>query len=407
MSQVAKGAPLRVVTFVKTQIDPRTRRFAPDRILGSLCVCILFGILAAGLWPFHRPRNDVTWLRNTDGVKLGDYGTLLSSSTFDRYDSEGQAPCSLEIWLRPYETEVTGTLLTFHHPTENIQTFSLRQDGPDLELKVERRDAQHRTISSRIFVNNVFREGEPAFLTIASGEQGTIVYRNGFSIKTSRWFRMSGVDLTGQLVVGTSPFENDSWSGQLRGLAIYKQELTPREVLRHFYTLTTKGRYTVENERAAALYLFDEHSGNVVHDHGASRVDLYIPEKYTILHEKLLEPAWKEFTLRWGYWKSALINVGGFIPLGFFFCAFLSLTKPFNRAAAMTIVLGFSVSLTIEVLQSFLPTRDSGTTDLITNTLGTGLGVMLFRWKPSLLTETLKRLPLIAGIGWVDDLCGS
>jgi hypothetical protein len=393
MSQVAKGSRPRVVTFVKTQVYARARRFAPDRILGSLCVCILFGMLVAGLWPFHRPRNDVTWLRNTDGVKIGDYGTLLSSSTFDRYDSEGQAPCSLEIWLQPYETNVTGTLLALHYPAQNIQTFSLRQDGPDLELNVERRDAQHRTISSRTFVNNVFRKGEPAFLTIASGEQGTIVYRNGVSIKTSPWFRMSSVDLTGQLVVGTSPFENDSWSGQLRGLAIYKQELTPAEVLRHYYTLATKGRYPVENERAAALYLFDEHSGNVVHDHGTSRVDLYIPEKYTILHEKLLEPAWREFDLRWGYWKRALINVFGFIPFGFFFCAYLSLTKPLNRAAVATVGLGLIVSLTIEVLQAYLPTRDSGTTDLITNTLGTALGVMLYRWKPSLLTETLNRIP--------------
>ena len=396
MSQVAKGSPPRVVTFVKTQVYARARRFAPDRILGSLCVCILFGMLVAGLWPFHQPRNDVTWLRNTDGVKIGDYGTLLSSSTFDRYDSEGQAPCSLEIWLQPYETNVTGTLLALHYPAENIQTFSLRQDGPDLELKVERRDAQHRTITSGILVDNVFHKGEPAFLTIASGEQGTIVYRNGVSIKTAPWFRMSSVDLTGQLVVGTSPFKNDSWSGQLRGLAIYKQELTREEVLRHYYTLATKGRYTVENEQAAALYLFDEHSGNVVHDHGTSRVDLYIPEKYTILHEKLLEPAWREFDLRWGYWKRALINVFGFVPFGFFFCAYLSLTKPLNRAAVATVGLGLTVSLTIEVLQAYLPTRDSGTTDLITNTLGTALGVMLYRWKPSLFTETLNRIPFTA-----------
>jgi hypothetical protein len=159
MSQVAKGSPPRVVTFVKTQIYARARRFVPDRILGSLCVCILFGMLVAGLWPFHQPRNDVTWLRNTDGVKIGDYGTLLSSSTFDRYDSEGQAPCSLEIWLQPYETNVTGTLLALHYPAENIQTFSLRQDGPDLELLLERRDAQHRTITSGILVDNVFRKG--------------------------------------------------------------------------------------------------------------------------------------------------------------------------------------------------------------------------------------------------------
>ncbi len=104
----------------------------------------------------------------------------------------------------------------------------------------------------------------------------------------------------------------------------------------------------------------------------------------------------EEFNRRWSYWKNVGINIGGFIPLGFFFCAYLTLAGKITRPALVTVFLGAAVSVTIEVLQAYLPTRDSGMTDIITNTLGTCLGVILYRWKAAFLMKIIRRLRSVA-----------
>jgi glycopeptide antibiotics resistance protein len=95
------------------------------------------------------------------------------------------------------------------------------------------------------------------------------------------------------------------------------------------------------------------------------------------VHQILLESAWQEFHKQRNYLKNVFINVAGFVPLGFFLHAYFSLIRRIRYAALATVMVGATVSLTIEVLQAYLPTRDSGTTDLITNTLGTCIGAAL------------------------------
>jgi VanZ family protein len=348
------------------------------RLPGLICVLVLCGILAAGLEPFHRPRNAVTWLGNENGLRFGNYGIIVSSGTFPVAAPDDEQSCSLEIWLQPGHTSASNTLLAFYTP-ENAPQFSLHQYRANLALRREMQSDQRRT--EAIGIEGVFRQVKPVFVSVTSGSQKTSVYVDGTLAESFPHFQV-GKDCKGQLIVGTSPIRNDRWSGQLRGLAIYRQELTPAEVVQHYVTWTTQGRPVLSgNEHAMAIYLFDERAGNVVHNAVARGIDLRIPERYSLLHQVFLESPWKEFRAVRNYWIDLLVNIGGFIPFGFFFCAYWSFVRPIKHAALTTVVLGFAVSLTIEVLQSYLPTRASGTTDLITNTLGTILGVRLYALK--------------------------
>jgi hypothetical protein len=371
--------------------DPRSSA-SKLKILGVLCILVLCGILVAGLWPFHAPINDVTWLQNADGVDFGSHGTLVSIKAF-RLSSGDEPFCSLEVSLQPRLDDL-GTIFAFFTPESGIQ-FSLDQFGADMALqnRSQNPNSHARGARSGVYVRDVFLQREPLLIAIASGVAGTSIYVDGVLLGAIPQFRLSTADCSGQLVLGTSPVVNRSWSGQLRELAIYNKELTATEASRHFENWTAKKRFDVgQDEHVAALYLFNEHEGRTVHDSSGSEINLAIPERFFIMQEKFLEPPWQEFHNDWGYWKNVLINIGGFVPLGFLFYAYLVMSKRSGLPAVTTVILGAAVSLTIEVLQAYLPTRDSGMTDIITNTLGSGVGVMLYRWKAGLVMDTFHRI---------------
>jgi VanZ family protein len=349
------------------------------KLLGVACGLVLGGILVAALWPFHAPRNQVAWFAGGNGLQIGRRGTILSSGKFKAENAPADAPCSLEIWFEPGLTAASGTLFAFYAP-ENPRQFSLHQSLADLALRSDIRDGHYRTLTKRLYVEDIFRQGKPLFVTVTSKGGRTSVYIDGALARTIAKFPLSSQDFDGELVIANLPRVDNSWSGLLRGLAFYDQEITPAQVFHHYETWIRKGQPDVsENERAVALYLFDERTGRVIHNRVASGTDLYIPDRYVVLDQALLSPFWEAFHPTWSYWQDVLVNIAGFVPFGFLFCAYLSLAGRIKRPALVTILLGFTLTLTIESLQVFLPTRDSDSTDVITNTLGTCFGVWLYR----------------------------
>ncbi len=280
--------------------------------------------------------------------------------------------------MAPALTWDTGALIAFYDPLTGRQ-FSLRQHYTDLVLQRETGDPHHQSGLVEMKVNNVFRKKQ-ALITVTSDRTETAVYIDGQLATRSLWFGLSADDLTGKLIVATTALQSHSWSGQVRGLALYRSKLSPEQVAQHFQDWMQNGSPTnTDDEHALAVYLFDERAGNVIHNRVTSGVDLYIPERYLVVHQILLESAWQEFHKQRNYLKNVFINVAGFVPLGFLLHAYFTSVRRIRYAALATVMVGATVSLTIEVLQAYLPTRDSGMTDVITNTLGTCIGAVLCR----------------------------
>ena len=100
------------------------------RIAGGFCVGALCCILIAGLWPFGHPPNDVTWLANQPGVRLGKRATILSSKPLPGLKSPA---CSVEMWLRPRLNDASSTALDFSG-SNGIHGLSIHQSWTDLRL---------------------------------------------------------------------------------------------------------------------------------------------------------------------------------------------------------------------------------------------------------------------------------
>jgi len=289
-------------------------------------------------------------------------------------------------------------LLALYRPERHL-VLGLRQSLTDVELRAEVENDRGTATKAHFYVDDAFgqalRQKRPVFITVTSGRPGTTVYLDGAPAKVAPRFRIPEGAFAGRLIVGDSPRQPDSFRGKIRGLAIYEVELNRAQVARHYQTWMETGRPEIaEDERTIGLYLFDEHAGNSIHSHTAASEDLNIPDTYAVVDKIALEPFWKEFDLSGSYWRGNVKNIVGFLPAGFCFYAYLVIARSTKRAMLAAVVLGALVSLTIEILQAFLPTRDSGTTDLITNTLGTYMGALCYRHVYPVVVE---RIPWL---GW-------
>jgi VanZ family protein len=309
-----------------------------------------------------------------DGIHFVRYGTAVSRSALN-FPSSPSGALTIELLLRPHTPWTRGTPLAFYNPSSGT-SFEIHQVYADLLLVSVLHDRRSEIPSTSLRLPDIFLKPE-FLLTIASNGQHTFVYVNGQFVATTSNLALSRADLSGQVILGNSPVRNHQWAGSVEALAVYGEFFNP-EIIRSRSAEWMSGvtPQVKAPDMPVALYLFREREGRVIHDAGASGADLDIPAKYETMDQIRFETPASE-RQDGNYKDDAIFNVFGFVPLGLIAALFFTRFLRRVPAAVCAIATGFTVSLAIEYLQSFLPTRFSGTTDLITNTLGTALGVLI------------------------------
>jgi len=355
--------------------------------LVGLSVAIVFGILIFGLRPNgFNFSNGVNWIKYQHGIRFSKYGIAYTNPFFEWTEDNISKPnCfSIEIALRPvgYRTKGTNFILALHDGRDRNQLLMWQYHSRIILMNGD--DYDHKRRTKRIAVNIASPFPTTRFITITTGQDGTEVYVDGqfVSRKKDLTLKIPNGSKT-RLLLGNSVYGKQPWHGDIYGLAFYGYTLAARDTAFHFDRWVQAQDFSfAKKEKPFVLYVFDEKVGERAFDHAGGSNHLKIPSRFHILEKKILSPIRTTSRFTRIIIRDIIINLAGFIPFGFFLTATLiKLGGAFEKHDILiSVSFCFAVSLIIEILQAWIPSRHSEMLDLILNTFGALIGAIMYRF---------------------------
>jgi hypothetical protein len=347
-----------------------------------LLIALLVGILFFGLRPKDfKFENGVAWLKENPGVRFSDNGLafaqpFLKQADVDAFSGNG---FSIEFSFKStdHKSGGFGFVLSIHDGSDRDQllvgqwkSYIIVMNGDDYKRK-----------DPRISVDTAFQKDKPIFMTITTGKQGTHIYIDGQIAKSDSklklWLPPGGKP---RLTLGNSVYGNNSWEGEIHGLALYGHAVNDDEAAAHFDRWSKEKSFAfAKTYRPSLLYTFEEGEGTHVPDLSGNDVHLQMPRKMPVLQKRFLEVPWHNLELNSSLYMDLVVNLIGFIPLGLVLAVVLGLYKEWSGKNIMilSILFCFLLSLGIEIAQAWIPSRSSNLHDLVLNTAGGWIGAVI------------------------------
>ena len=348
----------------------------------AVCLAILFfGIRPKGF----SSTNGVNWIADRDGIHFRKYGISYTNHFNEKIEDNTSESnnSSFEIALKIEKPCNNGfnVIFALHNGKDSDQLLLAQWRSWIIFMNGD--DYAYKRKTNRIFFDTSMLHDGPLFLTMTTGSDGTKLYCDGKLIKEKK-------DLTldlprgakRRLLLGNSVYGTNPWEGDVYGFAFYRSTLADEDIAIHFNRWSEEHNFSfAKSDKPLVLFLFNEREGEWANDHTAGNDALNIPKKMQLLEKKILVPPWQEFKFQQNNIEDILLNVIGFMPLGFFL--FTTLNKrdgnSMKHGILITAILCFFVSLFIEIVQAWIPSRSSSMIDLISNTLGGWIGSITFK----------------------------
>jgi VanZ family protein len=347
-------------------LNEKIFKFVPAFIFAYILV-----LLCAGLWPFNFLAANGLYFNSTHGLFLEPLVTAYTTTPPEKLTGMKQFTVFLSLVSSQFSTNGYARILTYSIG-EDEMNLMVGQWENGLVFKVRSANRLHPI---HFETSDIFKNGKKCDLTIVFNGDKLILYKDGKkrNVRKTGPLNFSGWNGSYPLVIGSEADGKFPWAGQIYSIKIFDQALSKKEIR----DLSERK----PNVLPLIDYSFEEADKRTIRDHGVGQpADMTVPHYFKPYKRTFLESPWKEFLDYRHNMKDLLINVIGFIPLGFLLpICFARKRFSFIKALFLSILIGFSISITIEALQAFLPTRSSGTADLITNTSGTAMGVFLYK----------------------------
>lgn len=355
------------------------------KLLVGLLVAIFFGTLFFGLRPKDFTfTNGANWISERPGIRFSKYG-IAYTDPFVESIKEGISELngfSITIAFKPESFHEDGfNFILSIHNGKNCDQLLVGQWRSYI-IVMNGDDYSNRRKTPRVAANIFSPTPKITFLTVSTSKKGTKVYVSSQLAKTNSdlILKIPKGDKT-RLILGNSVYGKHSWNGEIYGLAFYDYPLNANEALFHSKRWHEDQNLSfAEKGKPAVLYLFDEKRGKKAFDRGEGKLHLEIPPRMHTLEKPILSPPWIGLKLNRNYFIDIIVNIIGFIPLGFILSTTLfkfNVTSE-KRVVLMTVASCFILSLTIEIIQAWMPSRSSSMLDLMSNTSGALIGVLIY-----------------------------
>lgn len=313
---------------------------------------------------------------------------------------------SVSIPKKLYDTLVNGEGLTIEAwiATDNIaqrgparivsyskdkgsRNFTLGQEGRDVIVRLRTTQTDLNGRNPEVRVEDAFTQGVPSHLVVTYDKAIERVYINGEKRLEAA---ISGGDFSNwdpsyPLILGNEATGNRPWRGELYLVAVYQRALLEEEVRRNFaagWSPRSSGEGGRTTDGLVALYLFDEGTGKRVFDRSGVEpaLNLEMLTGNQITGKPFLGHVASDTPVSWRTGIDFVANILIFIPLGWFSHAVWAGRYPESeKGVLLLLITGMLFSLGMESLQYFIETRHSSILDVIANTAGMGIGIMLDR----------------------------